>query len=172
MTPTEEIFPDGDYIIYQDVPNPTPIPCVPAGFELSQLKPSHTTDFNWDFIVNAIQDPQDIIGNAYLFLSLYEDLIAIYEDRRHTIATSYFAIIWEQHENPVWRSIVAKAIMTDIQMEPPYYNRPSLCLLSKSWLDFYDFDFETPEFHESLTFRSIEHFPPLIQNHNQWTLQE
>jgi len=176
MLPTIDVFPYGDYIIWQNDRERGPCVYTPRGFELSQLKPTWVDDVKWNFMVDALVAPinttPDIVQNAYLFLSFYEDLIAIYDDRRCTIATSHFAIIWEDHENPVWRSIVEKAILTDIRMEGPSYDRPSLCLLSKEWLDSYDFDFDPPPYQESMTFRTIELFPPLEMQYNQWTLRE
>lgn len=173
MTEVSGIFTDGDYIVFQNDPLRTRVPCVPRAFEMSQLQPTWVDDEKWEFIVNAhtlpIHTTQDLITNAYMFLSFYEDLRGIYDGKRHTIATSYFAIIWSEHDNAIWRNIIATALRTNIEVDYPYCNRPSICILSKSWLDFYEFDFDPPAYHPSLIFDPVGDWQ---LEHGQWSLRE
>lgn len=153
---TIDLFPDAEFIISQTDRFAQPTPVIPRGFSIYSIIPSWVNRNKLNFIINNIHSHYNSIYSAYLFLVLYEDFLAIFDDENFGWAISFIASIYHFNLNLTWKKLVSFAINTNIHFyNPPYYDRPSLCILSKKWLDYHGFNFNTPPPCPSLTFSNL-----------------
>ena len=168
MTSVEDVFPLADYICYPDQKYSICHPCVPRGFERIQLKPGWLSKDNtkWETIVNGMDSltpndnlsDQEIVQSVYYHLVWLEDMLAIYDDRRSTIAESTIAMTWNETNNEKWRTLMAQACQTNTFSIPDYYRR-SLCLITPEWMNTTEYKSLLATPCNSMTFTPVESIP-------------
>jgi len=171
-----DLFPNAEYFVSQTTNKESP--CVPAQFMVDHLKPSWCDTDKWDVIVNGMDKlhpdneltDQEITQSVYYHLVWLEDMIAIYEDRRSSIAESHIAIIWNETSNIKWKYLMGTAIKTETYCIQGYV-RPSLCLITMEWFNLNKIPSNIADKCHSITFREVS-MPPLKFNekHNNWNV--
>lgn len=180
MTRCHDIFPTIGFQVFLNDADVEPTPCLPAGFELLQLKPSWLPDNRWNETVDRLDaslnysSTREMIQSVYLHLVFLEDLLAINEDNisgpwNPDLCESWMAVRWNE-QNDDWKRLMGRALIDStncFEETGPQYERPSFFLLTREWMNENDYH-ELAEYDgASLTFRASElDTPPQVVRDN------